>query len=95
MFFLRGPPSPSGDEGADRVRCAPSANATSDLAAEAPVSQLAYLSPSSPEEAAQALARAGARALSGGTDLLVQLRGGRTRPELFVDLQYLKAAGLQ
>lgn len=56
------------------------------------VSQLAYLSPSSAEEAATALAKAGARPLSGGTDLLVQLRAGRVRPDLIVDLKGVPGA---
>jgi carbon-monoxide dehydrogenase medium subunit len=55
------------------------------------VSQLAYLAPASPEEAALALSAAGARPLSGGTDLLVQLRAGRAKPDLIVDLK--KVAG--
>ena len=56
------------------------------------MSQLAYLAPTSPEEAAKALSAAGARPLSGGTDLLVQLRSGRIRPELIVDLKRIPAA---
>lgn len=55
------------------------------------MSQLAYIAPASPEEAATALAVAGARPLSGGTDLLVQLRAGRTKPDVIVDLK--KVAG--
>ena len=54
--------------------------------------QLAYLAPSSPEEAAAALAAAGARPLSGGTDLLVQLRAGRVRPDVIVDLKGVPGA---
>jgi carbon-monoxide dehydrogenase medium subunit len=56
------------------------------------VSQLAYLAPSSPEEAAGALAAAGARPLSGGTDLLVQLRAGRVKPDVIVDLKRIAGA---
>ena len=55
------------------------------------MSQLAYIAPASPEEAATALAASGARPLSGGTDLLVQLRSGRTKPDVIVDLK--KVAG--
>jgi len=56
------------------------------------VSEVAYLAPSSPEAAAAALARAGAQPLSGGTDLLVQLRAGRSRPDVIVDLKSVPGA---
>ena len=56
------------------------------------MSQLAYLAPSSPEEAAIALSRAGARSLAGGTDLLVQLRAGRIKPDIIVDLKRVAGA---
>jgi CO/xanthine dehydrogenase FAD-binding subunit len=48
---------------------------------------LAYAAPSTVEEAVGALAAASgiAKVLSGGTDLLVQLRSGRLRPDLIVD----------
>ena len=48
---------------------------------------LAYAAPSTVEEAVGALAAASgaAKVLSGGTDLLVQLRSGRVRPDLIVD----------
>jgi carbon-monoxide dehydrogenase medium subunit len=56
------------------------------------LSQLAYLAPTSPEEAARALTAAGARPLSGGTDLLVQLRSGRAEPGAIVDLKRIAEA---
>lgn len=56
------------------------------------MSQLAYLAPFSPEEAAFALSAAGARSLAGGTDLLVQLRAGRMKPDIIVDLKRVAGA---
>jgi len=48
-----------------------------------------YVAPTSAEAAAKALAAGGAaaRALAGGTDLIVQLRGGRVKPATIVDLK--------
>lgn len=51
-----------------------------------------YFAPSTVDEAVQYLARAGgsARVLSGGTDLLVQLRSGRIRPDVIVDVKHIR-----
>ena len=54
--------------------------------------QFDYLAPSTVEEAVRALAMPGARPLAGGTDLLVQLRSGRVRPPLVVDLKRIAGA---
>lgn len=53
------------------------------------MSGVEYLSPGSIGEAISALKAAGgeARLLAGGTDLLVQMRGGRARPKLVIDLK--------
>jgi CO/xanthine dehydrogenase FAD-binding subunit len=56
------------------------------------LSQFDYLAPSSAEEAARALAATGARALAGGTELLVQLRAGRITPAAIVDLKRIPGA---
>jgi carbon-monoxide dehydrogenase medium subunit len=50
---------------------------------------LAYTAPTTVEDAIRALAGASgiAKILSGGTDLLVQLRSGRARPDLIVDIK--------
>jgi CO/xanthine dehydrogenase FAD-binding subunit len=58
------------------------------------LSQLDYLAPASAEEAVRALAGANgrAKALSGGTDLLVQIRSGRAKPDLIVDLKRIPGA---
>jgi len=48
-----------------------------------------YAAPSTVEEAVGLLANASgkARVLSGGTDLIIQMRSGRLRPELIVDIK--------
>jgi len=48
-----------------------------------------YVAPTSAEAAAKALAAGGAAAwaLAGGTDLIVQMRGGRVKPATIVDLK--------
>jgi CO/xanthine dehydrogenase FAD-binding subunit len=51
------------------------------------LAQLDYLAPTNAEDAARALAGAGAKALAGGTDLLVQLKAGRAKPSVIVDLK--------
>jgi carbon-monoxide dehydrogenase medium subunit len=53
----------------------------------------AYLKPRSLEEALQALQAPNSRPLAGGTDLLVEMRGGSKRPELLVDIKGLQALG--
>jgi CO/xanthine dehydrogenase FAD-binding subunit len=52
---------------------------------------LEYMAPTSPEEASALLASEGARPLSGGTDLLVQMRSGRKVGRL-VDIKRIPGA---
>jgi carbon-monoxide dehydrogenase medium subunit len=51
------------------------------------MSGLSFIAPTTVDEAIRALSQAAgpAKCLAGGTDLLVQLRSGRVRPELIVD----------
>ena len=58
------------------------------------MSQVDFIAPTSPEQAAAALLAGGphSRPLSGGTDLLVQLRSGRLPPGLIVDLKRIPEA---
>ncbi len=56
------------------------------------MSSLAYLAPATVDEAVHALASPGARALGGGTDLMVQMKSGRTKPGTVVDLKRIDGA---
>ena len=53
--------------------------------------RVSYTAPTSVDDAVKALAASAglAKVLSGGTDLLVQLKSGRTRPELIVDTKHI------
>jgi len=50
-----------------------------------------YARPDSIDDAVRCLGDAGARVMAGGTDLLVQLRGGHVRPRLIVDIKGIAA----
>jgi len=52
---------------------------------------LSYVAPSTVEEAVRILGEApgSTKILSGGTDLLVQLRSGRVKPDLIVDIKQI------
>jgi len=49
--------------------------------------EVRYEAPSSLARAIELLSEAGARVLAGGTDLLVQMRSGRSAPRVFVDVK--------
>jgi carbon-monoxide dehydrogenase medium subunit len=55
------------------------------------MSSLNYAAPKTADEAVKLLAGAAglAKVLSGGTDLLVQMRSGRLKPELIIDTKYI------
>ena len=57
------------------------------------MAQLDFVAPTSVEDAVRALVGApGARVLAGGTDLIVQMRSGRTKPRRIVDLKRIPGA---
>ena len=57
------------------------------------MAQLDYLAPASIDEAVSALTSAPtARVLAGGTDLIVQMRAGRVRPDAVVDVKRVPGA---
>ncbi|MDP3173587.1 MAG: xanthine dehydrogenase family protein subunit M [Phenylobacterium sp.] len=51
------------------------------------MADLDYVAPASVAGAIEALAGGGAKVLAGGTDLLVQMRAGRVKPQRIVDLK--------
>src|SRR3546814_12349154 len=75
---------PSSNRGADGASAASAAQPTKP---GRDMDGLRYVAPATVDEAVAALAAATgtAKLLSGGTDLLVQLRSGRLRPDLIVD----------
>lgn len=54
------------------------------------IKHFSYLKPRTLEEALEALQADGARALAGGTDLLVEMRNGERQPKTLVDIKGLK-----
>lgn len=53
------------------------------------MSGVEYLAPATVAEAVSALKQGGARLMAGGTDLLVQMRGERTKPKAIIDIKNL------
>lgn len=53
------------------------------------MSGVEYFAPVSIAEAVSALKQGGARLMAGGTDLLVQMRGGRAKPKAIIDIKKL------
>lgn len=55
------------------------------------MTQIQFLAPTSVDDAVRYLSEAGAaaRVLAGGTDLLVQLRAGRVRPNMIIDIKQI------
>ncbi len=53
------------------------------------MSGVEYLAPATVAEAVSALKQGGARLMAGGTDLLVQMRGGRVKPKAIIDIKKL------
>ena len=53
--------------------------------------RVSYTAPATVDEAVKALASAAGltKVLSGGTDLLVQLKSGRVKPDLIVDMKHI------
>src|SRR5579863_8493535 len=53
--------------------------------------RVSYTAPATVDEAVKALAGAAglAKVMSGGTDLLVQLKSGRLKPEIIVDTKHI------
>src|SRR5580700_9523007 len=72
-------------------RRAPGCGGTAAWMLGAKMERLNFTAPTTVDEAVKALAGASgtAKVLSGGTDLLVQLRSGRLRPSLIVDMKHI------
>lgn len=60
------------------------------------ISEIQFQAPATLAEALRLLASSGARPLAGGSDLIVQMRSGRLRPEVIVDLKRIgELAGIR